>query len=76
MKFDFLMVKRILTALSYTAIAVTAAMQTNPPQTVEAWIGIGVLAVTTFWAKFSSNTTIVAPNRAVFTPEERAALKG
>lgn len=65
------MTQRILTALAYTVVAVVAALQTGMPANAEGWIGMAVLAVTTFWAKFSSNTTILAPNRAAWTETER-----
>lgn len=59
------MTQRILTALTYTVVALVAAFQaTGVPATTEAWIGLAVLALTTFWGKFSSNTTVVSANRA------------
>lgn len=65
------MTQRILTALAYAVVAVVAALQTGLPTTTEGWIGMVVLAVTTFWGKFSSNTTLIAPSRAAWTEQER-----
>lgn len=66
--------QRILTALGYAVVALVGAYQASgPPATAEAWGGLIVLAITTFWGKYSSSTTVIAPNRQVFTPEERAA---
>jgi hypothetical protein len=58
------MSQRILNAAIYTVVAVLAAFQaTGLPQTTEAWVGLAVLAVTTFWGKFSTSTRLVFPNR-------------
>ena len=37
------------------------------------WSGIATAFVVAFWGTFKSNTTIVAPNREVWSPQERAA---
>jgi hypothetical protein len=56
---------RILTAAVYAVGATYAAYQAmTPPLSIEGYIGLGVTFVVTFWAKFSSSTTFVAPNRA------------
>jgi hypothetical protein len=58
------MSQRIVNAAIYTVVAVMAAFQaTGMPQTPEAWAGLAVLAVTTFWGKFSTSTRLVAANR-------------
>lgn len=66
------MVQRIITSAIYALVAVAAAYQASGmPQNADAWGGLIVLAITTFWAKYSSNTTIIAPNRAAWTDQQR-----
>ena len=66
------MVQRIIVALVYALAAVAATIQgTGIPETPEAWIGLAVTLVVTFWGKFSSSTTIIAPNRAAWTDQQR-----
>jgi len=64
--------QRIIVSLLYAVGAVAAMLQgTGIPATPEAWIGLALSFVTTFWAKFSSNQTIVAANRPAWTDEQR-----
>lgn len=66
------MTQRIIVSLVYAISAMAAAFQaTGTPQTVEAWIGLIVAGVVAFWGKFSSSTTIIVPNRAPWTEDER-----
>ena len=59
------LIVRILTAVAYAIGAAYAAYQAlTPPISVEAYIGLGVTFLITFWGKFSSSTTVIAPNRA------------
>ena len=68
------MAQRIVAALMYAVVAVAGIIGANGvPQTVEGWIGLAITFVTTFWAKFSSSTTYFAPNRVVWTDEQRKA---
>ena len=66
------MTQRVIVALAY-AISVAAAMwqASGTPETPEAWGGFIVAVVIAGWGKFSSNTTMVAPNRAAWTEQER-----
>lgn len=55
--------QRIITAMMYAAGAAIASYQaTGAPSTPEGWAGFVVAAVVTFWGKFSSSRTIIAPN--------------
>jgi len=66
--------QRIIVALLYAVGAVAAILQgTGLPATPEAWIGLALSFVTTFWAKFSSSQTIIAMNRPAWTDEQRKA---
>lgn len=66
------MAQRIIVSLTYAVAAVAAAIQgTGIPQTTEAWIGLVITFIVTFWGKFSSSTTVFAMNRAAWTPEQR-----
>jgi len=66
------MAQRIIVSLLYAVGIVVAAFQAQGiPSTPEGWIGLVVAFIGAFWAKFSSSTTIIAPNRAVWTPDVR-----
>ena len=66
------MAQRIIVSLVYALAAVAATIQgAGIPQTPEAWIGLAVTMVVTFWGKFSSNTTVIAANRAPWTDAQR-----
>jgi hypothetical protein len=63
---------RILTSLGYAVLAAVAAIQVSGvPTTVEGWVALASAAIIAFWGKFSTNTRIIAPNRAAWTPAER-----
>lgn len=71
------MAQRIIVALVYAVGIVIAAFQaTGVPQTTEAWIGLVIAFVTGFWGKFSSSTTIIAPNRTAWSAEQRKVEGG
>jgi hypothetical protein len=66
------MAQRVLVSLVYAISAMVAAFQAGGmPSTPEQWAALVMAGVIAFWGKFSSNTTIVAANRAAWTPEER-----
>jgi len=66
------MLKRILTSLGYaitiTVPTVWANGMPDTPDKVGAAVGVFAAA---FWAKFSSNQTLIAPNRPAWTDEQR-----
>ncbi len=66
------MAQRIIVSLIYAVGIVFAAFQaTGVPQTPEAWVGLVIAFITGFWGKFSSNTTVIAANRAPWTEAQR-----
>ena len=66
------MAQRVIVSLVYAISAMAAAFQAGgTPQTIEAWMALVMAGVIAFWGKFSSNTTVVAPNRAAWTEQER-----
>ena len=68
------MAQRIIVSLLYAVGAVAAVLQgTGIPATPEAWVGLVLSFITTFWAKFSSSQTIIAMNRPAWTDEQRKA---
>lgn len=68
------MAQRIVVALAYAISVGMATWQaTGTPETPEQWGGFVVAVIIAFWGKFSSNTTVVAPNRAAWTEQERKA---
>jgi len=68
------MAQRIIVSLLYAVGAIAAVVQgTGVPTTPEAWVGLVVAFVTTFWGKFSSSQTIIAANRTAWTDEQRKA---
>lgn len=71
------MTQRLVAALIYGLTAALSALgAAGIPQSSQGWMAILGVFITAFWGKFSSNTTIVAANRAEWTPEERAAANG
>jgi len=69
-----IMAQRIIVSLLYAVGAIAAVVQgTGVPTTPEAWVGLVVAFVTTFWGKFSSSQTIIAANRTAWTDEQRKA---
>lgn len=66
------MTQRIIVSLAYALSAMGAAFQASGiPTTPEGWIGLVMAGIVAFWGKFSSSTTVIAPNRAPWTEEER-----
>jgi hypothetical protein len=65
------MQQRIITSALYGAAAVIAALQVGIPSDKQGWLGIAVVFASAAWGKYSSNQTIVAPDRAVWSPEQR-----
>jgi hypothetical protein len=66
------MAQRVIVSLAYAVSAMVAAFQaTGMPQTPEAWAGLVMAGVIAFWAKFSSNQTVLAANRPAWTEEQR-----
>lgn len=58
------MATRIIVALLYAVGIVGATLTASGvPATPEAWIGLVVAFIGAFWAKFSSSTTVISPNR-------------
>jgi hypothetical protein len=67
--------KRIGTALSYGLITALASYQASHPSTLEGWLtGVVTPFAVAAWGKYSSNTTVVAPDRVPWTPEQRAEI--
>lgn len=65
--------KRLGYAAVYGVISVIGALQISGlPHDEQGWIGIIGVFGATFWAKFSHPESAVDPNRAIWTPEERA----
>ena len=66
------MAQRILVSLVYAISAMVAAFQAGGmPATAEQWAALVMAGVIAFWGKFSSSTTVVAPNRAAWSDQER-----
>lgn len=66
------MAQRIVVSLVYALSAMMAAFQTSGmPQTPEGWLALVMAGLVAGWGKFSSNTTVIAPNRAAWTETER-----
>src|SRR4030042_196438 len=51
--------------------AVLAAAFEDGSVTGTEWSGLGTAFFIAFWGTFKSNTTVVRPNRTVWTPEDR-----
>lgn len=69
------MKQRLLVSLLFGLGALVSALQVNGfPQMPEGWLGLAGVFVAAAWGKFSSNQTIVAPDREVWTPEKRAEI--
>jgi hypothetical protein len=43
------------------------------PSDSQGWLGLGLVFLTAAYGKFSSNTTLVSPNRPQWTDEQRVA---
>lgn len=73
------MLKRIGISVGYALTAVLPVLfcpECKPPKTLEeAWPLIGTFAIT-FWGTFKSNTTIISPNRRIWTEDDRRAVLG
>ena len=66
------MQQRIIVAVGFGVSAVIASLQINGlPSTRERWLGVLIVFLVAAWGKYSSNTTIVGPDREVWTPERR-----
>lgn len=63
---------RILNSLLFGVGSLLAALQAGTPQTTEAWISLVIAALIAAYGKFSSNQTFIAPDRPVWTDEQRA----
>ena len=66
--------QRVIVAITYgigAASPVLAAAFSDSVVTGQEWSGIGMAFFIAFWGTFKSNTTIVSPNRTVWTPKER-----
>jgi hypothetical protein len=69
--------KRIGTALMYGLVTALASYQASHPATLEGWLtGVITPFVVAAWGKYSSSTTVIAPDRASWTPEQRAGIVG
>jgi hypothetical protein len=67
------MQQRLVAATLFGISAVLASLQVNGlPSTREGWLGVGGVFVVAAWGKFSSSTTLIAPDRTVWSPEQRA----
>ena len=66
------MQQRIIVAVGFGVSAVIASLQINGlPSTRERWLGVLIVFLVAAWGKYSSNTTIVGPDREAWTPERR-----
>jgi hypothetical protein len=65
------MKQRLVASALFGAAAVIAALQINVPNTKQGWVGLAVVFISAAWGKFSSNQTLVAPNRPVWTETQR-----
>jgi hypothetical protein len=68
------MFQRIIVAVTYgigAASPVLAAAFQDSTITGAEWSGIATAFFIAFWGTFKSNTTIISPNRTVWTAEER-----
>jgi hypothetical protein len=64
--------QRIIVAIGFGVSAVLGSLQVNGlPSTRDGWVGVGIVFVVAAWGKYSSNTTVIAPDRAVWPPERR-----
>jgi hypothetical protein len=63
---------RIGKALIYAIIAAGGVIQAGgAPKTAEGWIGLVITSIVAGWGKYSSSTTLIAPNRTPWTNQER-----
>lgn len=70
------MTNRILMAVVYGIGAILVVLQTQGvPSTVEGWIGIVVSFIVAAWGKFSSEQTLIAANRKIWTESQRVAAR-
>lgn len=68
--------QRILAAVVFGFTAVLSALGASGiPQTQQGWLGLLGVFMTAFWGKFSSNQTLLAPNREVWSVDQRDAAK-
>lgn len=66
------MQQRIVTAVCFGLVSALTAVQINGlPKTGEGWVALCVTCIVAGWGKYSSSTTILAPDRTVWTPEQR-----
>lgn len=65
------MLKRIVTALGYAVVTVAPLIWTVGIDTPEKVGSIISAAIVAFWGKFSSSTTIIAPNRVMWSDVQR-----
>jgi hypothetical protein len=64
--------QRIIVAIGFGLSAVLGSLQINGlPHDRDGWIGVAIVFVVAAWGKYSSSTTIVGPDREVWTPERR-----
>jgi len=70
------MKQRLIASALFGASAVLAALQVSGlPQDQQGWIALAGVFFAAAYGKFSSNQTVVAPNRPVWTDEHREAQK-
>ncbi len=67
------MKQRLIVSALYGAGVVIAALQLKVPATKGEWLALGAAFVGGAWGKFSSNQTVLAPNRPVWTETQREA---
>jgi hypothetical protein len=66
--------QRLLAAAIFAVVTFVGILQTSGmPKDLAGWVTAVVTALVAGYGKYSSNTTILAPNRAEWTPAERAA---
>lgn len=69
--------RRYVNAAIYAAAAVVAVIGTaGQPHSVLAWVGLVATAFLTGYAKYSTFSKLIEPNRDIWTAEERAKRLG
>jgi hypothetical protein len=69
------MLQRVIVAVTYgigAASPILAQAWADGAITGQEWGGIAMAFAFAFWGTFKSNTTVIAPNRTEWTPEQRA----
>lgn len=66
------MKQRIVSSVIFGLAAVLSALQVSGlPTDSKGWLALGGVFIAAAWGKFSSNQTLLAPNRDVWTEEKR-----